>query len=125
MAALLLGCATPGPVGPSAVPEVEGLVRRRDASCEAGRGFVLAIGSQPVAGRRFSLHPGASPDAQALATVVTSEEGAFRVALAPGRYCVVDRTGPGSDAVCAAQLVYEPASEPVPIITLPPLPCPR
>jgi hypothetical protein len=120
---VLAGCVTDevakGPVS----TEVEGLVRRRQARCGAPGGFVLAVGSEPVAGRRFAFREG-GPDGREVASVVTSDEGAFRATLPAGRYCVVDVTDPSSPGTaCAATLRYEPTVEPIPVVVVPPAPC--
>jgi hypothetical protein len=120
---VLAACVTDevakGPVS----ADVEGLVRRRDARCGASSGFVLAVGSSPVAGRRLSFREGLV-EGREVASVVTSDEGAFRATLPKGRYCVVDVTDPTVTATaCAAVLAYDPAVEPIPVVVLSPLPC--
>ncbi|MDX2012216.1 MAG: hypothetical protein SFW67_18620 [Myxococcaceae bacterium] len=103
--------------------EVEGLVRRRDARCGAPAGFMLAVGSSPVAGRRLSFREGLV-EGREVTSVVTSDEGAFRATLPKGRYCVVDVTDPTvTPTGCAGVLAYDPAVEPIPVVVLPPLPC--
>jgi len=85
----------------------------------------MAVASTPVAGRRFSIRAGGVAEGAEVASVITTDEGAFRAALPAGRYCFVDTTAPGAEAGCAAVLVYDPKVESVPIVTLPPVPCPR
>ncbi|MBL8923529.1 MAG: hypothetical protein JNJ54_32040 [Myxococcaceae bacterium] len=119
---LLGGCAT-GEAARTGPVEVEGLVRQREARCGPRSDFVLAVGSKPVAGRRFSVRATDASGAE-LASIVTSEEGAFRLALRPGRWCFVDTTHPGAARVCAGVLSYQPSAEPIPVVVLPALPCP-
>lgn len=121
---LLVGCVTDeGARGPSGPTEVEGLVRRRDATCGERRGFQLAVASAPVAGRRFSIRVDSASGTE-VTTVLTSEEGAFRATLPPGRYCFVDVTVEQGTA-CAGVLRFDPKTEPVPVVVLSPLPCAR
>lgn len=118
---LLGGCVTDEAArrGPF---EVEGLVRQREARCGPRGDFVLAVGSRPVAGRRFSVRATDAAGAE-LASIVTSDDGAFRLALPRGRWCFVDTTGPAPPG-CAGVLSYDPSVEPVPVVVLAPLPCP-
>lgn len=101
---------------------LEGVVRRRESAC--GSGFRLAVGSTPVANRRFSLRAGETSAGPERFRVVTSDEGAFRAALVKGTYCFVDVTL-SDDGPCAAVLRYDPALEPVPLVFLTPEPCSR
>lgn len=120
---LLLGACVTDEAAKTGPVEVEGLVRQRDARC-GGRGdFVLAVGSKPVAGRRFSIRAADAAGVE-LASIVTSDEGAFRVALRPGRWCFVDTTDVAAATGCAGVLSYDPSSEPIPVVVLAPLPCP-
>jgi hypothetical protein len=120
----LAGCASTKSAERAAPTELEGLVRRRDPSCGPRDEFVIAVGSTPVGGRRFSIRS-RGVDGAELASVVTSDEGAFRAALPAGRYCFVDTTQPGVESGCAGVLVFDPSVETIPIVTLPPEPCPR
>jgi hypothetical protein len=121
---LVMGCVTDdgarGSTGPVAL---EGLVRRTAARCGPREGFRLAVANAPVVGRRFSLRAGGRVDGQEAATFVTTDEGAFRVSLPPGTFCVVDTTSPEGPEACEAQLTVDPEREPVPIIVLKPEPC--
>lgn len=120
---LLGGCATDAAARGTESSEVEGLVRQRDATCGPRRDFVLAVGSKPVAGRRFSVRLGDATGRE-FAAIVTSEDGAFRLTLPTGRYCFVDLTTPQEPPACAGVLTYEPKVEPVPVVVLPPPRCP-
>lgn len=120
----LAGCATPKVTERAAPTEVEGLVRRRDPSCGPRNEFVMAVGSTPVSARRFSIRS-QRVDGAEIASVVTSDEGAFRALLPAGRYCFVDTTEPGVETGCVGVLVFDPSVESIPIVTLPPEPCPR
>lgn len=125
-AVLVLGlaaCASPKAAERAAPTEVEGLVRRRDPSCGPRGEFVMAVASTPVGGRRFSIRT-QGVDGAEVASVVTSDEGAFRASLPAGRYCFVDTTEPGVETGCAAVLTFDPSVESIPIVTLPPTPCP-
>ena len=117
------GCASPKAAERAAPTEVEGLVRRRDASCGPRNEFVMAVGSRPVGARRFSIRS-QRVDGAEVASVLTSEEGAFRAQLPAGRYCFVDTTVPGTESGCVGVLVFDPSVESIPIVTLPPEPCP-
>jgi hypothetical protein len=119
---LLSACVTDEVATRPTSSDVEGLVRRRDARCGAPKGFVLAVGSSPVAGRRLSFRE-KDVEGREVAAVVTSDEGAFRATLPKGRYCVVDVTEPSAAPSCVATLGYDPAVEPIPVVVLPPLPC--
>jgi hypothetical protein len=125
-AVLVLGlaaCASPKAAERAAPTEIEGLVRRRDPSCGPRNEFVMAVGSTPVGGRRFSIRQ-QRVDGAEVASVVTSDEGAFRASLPPGRYCFVDTTEPGVETGCVGVLTFDPSVESIPIVTLPPAPCP-
>ncbi|MDP3234127.1 MAG: hypothetical protein Q8N26_15200 [Myxococcales bacterium] len=125
-AVLVLGlaaCAAPKAAERAAPTEIEGLVRRRDPSCGPRNEFVMAVGSTPVGGRRFSIRQ-QRVDGAEVASVVTSDEGAFRASLPPGRYCFVDTTEPGVETGCVGVLTFDPSVESIPIVTLPPTPCP-
>jgi hypothetical protein len=119
---LASGCVT-ADAARAGGPPVEGLVRQRQSTC-GQRGFVLAVGSEPVAGRRFSVRVGALDGAE-LASIVTSDDGAFRLeALPAGRYCFVETTDPtATPTACAGTLVFDPVAEPVPVVVLPSKPC--
>lgn len=119
----LAACASPKAAERAAPTEVEGLVRRRDPSCGPRGEFVMAVASSPVGGRRFSIRS-QGVDGTEVASVVTSEEGAFRALLPAGRYCFVDTTEPGVETGCVAVLTFDPSVESIPIVTLPPTPCP-
>lgn len=119
----LAACASPKAAERAAPTEVEGLVRRRDPSCGPRGEFVMAVASTPVGGRRFSIRT-QGVDGAEVASVVTSDEGAFRASLPAGRYCFVDTTEPGVETGCAAVLTFDPSVESIPIVTLPPTPCP-
>lgn len=120
---VLAGCASPRASERAAPTEIEGLVRRRDATCGPRNEFVMAVGSTPVGARRFSIRS-QRVDGPEVASVVTSDEGAFRALLPAGRYCFVDTTAPGNDTGCVGVLVFDPSVESIPIVTLPPEPCP-
>lgn len=120
----LAGCASTKAAERAAPTEIEGLVRRRDPTCGPRNEFVMAVGSTPVGSRRFSIRS-QRVDGAEVASVVTSEEGAFRALLPPGRYCFVDTTEPGVENGCVGVLVFDPSVESIPIVTLPPEPCPR
>lgn len=115
----LLGCVSDPPRRAETDAEVEGLIRRREPNCE--RGFRLAVGSVPVANRRFSVRAGATPAGQEVAAFVTSEEGAFKAKLAKGPQCFVDVA---EASRCAAVIDYDPVVEPIPMVFLPAPPCP-
>lgn len=117
------GCATDAAARATESSEVEGLVRQRDATCGPRRDFVLAVGSKPVAGRRFSVRLGDGAGRE-FATIVTSEDGAFRLTLPAARYCFVDLTTPQEPPTCAGVLTYDPRIEPVPVVVLAPPRCP-
>lgn len=119
----LAGCASTKAAERAGPTEVEGLVRRRDPSCGPRTEFVMAVASTPVGGRRFSIRS-QGVDGAEVASVVTSDEGAFRALLPAGRYCFVDTTEPGVESGCAAVLTFDSAVESIPIVTLPPAPCP-
>lgn len=119
----LTACASPKAAERAAPTEVEGLVRRRDPSCGPRSEFVMAVASTPVAGRRFSIRQ-QGVDGTEVASVVTSDEGAFRALLPAGRYCFVDTTEPGVETGCVAVLMFDPSVESIPIVTLSPMPCP-
>lgn len=118
---LLAACVTDEAAQRPASTEVEGLVRRRAQSC--GGTFVMALATSPVASARFSIHAGGSITGPEVASVVTSDEGAFRAALPPGRYCFADTTDPSTTPSCTAVLDYDPKVEPVPIVMLPAVKC--
>lgn len=119
---LLAGCVTDeGARTASGPTEVEGLVRRRDSTCGARRGFQLAVASTPVAARRFSIRAESAAGAE-VTTVLTSDDGAFRATLSAGRYCFVDVTTEAGNE-CAGVLRFDPKTEPVPVVVLAPLPC--
>jgi hypothetical protein len=124
MVLFLVGCVSTKGVQRVAPSEVEGLVRRRDASCGPRTEFVMAVGSTPVGGRRFSIRS-QRVDGAEVASVVTSEEGAFRAMLPAGRYCFVDITDPEVESGCVGVLTFDPSVESIPIVTLPPLACPQ
>lgn len=120
---LLLGACATDEAARSGPREVEGLVRQRDARCGPRGDFVLAVGSKPVAGRRFSVRERDAAGAE-LAAIVTSDEGAFRLALRPGRWCFVDTSDAGAATGCAGLLTWDPSVEPIPVVVLAPPPCP-
>ncbi len=116
-------CVTDEPARrPEASGPLEGVVRQRDPSC--GAGFQLAVGSSPVANRRFSLRAGGVHGGAELFRVVTNDEGGFRANLSKGSYCFVDVTTV-EDGPCAAVLRYDPAVEPIPLVFIAPRPCPK
>lgn len=118
---LLAGCVTDDAAQRPTSTEVEGLVRRRAQSC--GGAFVMALATSPVAGARFSVHAGGTISGPEVASFVTSDEGAFRATLPPGRYCFADTTDPSETPTCTALLEYDPKVEPVPIVMLPAVKC--
>lgn len=118
---LLAACVTDEAAQRPTSTEVEGLVRRRAQSC--GGAFVMALATSPVAGARFSIHAGGTISGPEVASFVTSDEGAFRATLPPGRYCFADTTDPSATPSCTALLDYDPKVEPVPIVMLPAVKC--
>lgn len=120
----LVACATQrSSQAPGADEVVEGLVRRRLPQCGSRPGFVLAVGSTPLPGRRLSFRVGGLAGAE-VASVVTSQEGAFRAPLKAATYCIVDVTeARGAPSACLAMFRFEPKSEPVPVVVLPAPPC--
>lgn len=118
---LLAGCVTDDAAQRPTNTEVEGLVRRRGQSC--GGTFVMALATTPVAGARFSIHAGGTITGPEVASVITSEEGAFRANLPPGLYCFADTTDPSATPACTALLQFDPKVEPVPIVMLPAAKC--
>lgn len=118
---LLAACVTDEAARRPASTEVEGLIRQRARSC--GGTFVMALATSPVAGARFSIHAGGTIDGPEVASVVTSDEGAFRATLPPGLYCFADTTDPSAAPTCTALLQYDPKVEPVPIVMLPAVKC--
>jgi hypothetical protein len=77
--------------------------------------------SRPAGARRFRLErerAGGAPGGE----LSTNEAGGFRLALEPGRWCLVDVDGPGGD--CAGWLTSNPKAEPTPVGFVQGPPCP-